>query len=50
MAGKQHDHNGTIISNSVPSSDDLGNLGYAILPVLLAILFFIYFVASGKLF
>lgn len=44
----QH-HNGTIISDKTPTGPDIELVGYAVLPLLLTILFFIFFIASGKL-
>lgn len=49
-ANRKHDHNGTIISSNASSTgSNLQNVGYALLPLWLTILFFIFFVASGKL-
>lgn len=44
-----HDHNGTLIPDNTPSGPSLSTIGYALLPLLLSILFFIFFLVSGKL-
>ena len=49
MAYQHHHHNGTIIPGKTPTGPALPLIGYALLPLLLSILFFIFFLVSGKL-
>lgn len=46
---RQHHHNGTIIPGKTPLGSAKGLLFYALLPLLLTILFVIFFLASGKI-
>lgn len=50
MAYRSHQHhNGTIISDKNPTGPGIELVGFALLPLLLTILFFVFFIASGKL-
>lgn len=49
MKERHYEHQGTIIPGKTPFGPTIVMVGFALLPLWLTILLFIFFVASGKL-